>query len=571
MTALQFAQAEPLERGLLASILVSRNPRQILDGCARLAAEHFHNYRHQVVWDAICKIAEAGHVPNSINLEERLQRSGHLEACGGVAFLGELIEPQVATYDKDSAIEWGREIVNAALARQAHEAIAEALDRAAAAPFGTPGVLGELIAELQRCEARIAESAESGPLLFGANLVSVIQSQAALPWVPFLVGVGAAHPEPVAELQPGESAFLMGPTGGGKSTLALGILCNHAEHNGPAILVSRELSAAAAAARAGALLADVPWSDVLGKSPSSGERFQEQAFARLRELPRFFMLAGEHTSLADIKRAISSVRGRFPGQPIMLAVDYLQIMEAERGGHDIRQNISSIVEALRRLVAKELVVGLMISQMSRSTSRLARAGELVGRDAADAGAESAAIERSAAVTLTIGEVSEPDAEGWRDVVLSRGKSRYGGGDTVFTLRQRGASGTTFVKGAASGQEVRQARASRREDAKQQQMRSAVMEAVRDAAKPLFKAEIRAALSKNRGGCNSAIAALVESGELVEVPSGEAARTRNPRFWDRERAAGLRAPNPSGSPPNAPPESYLEAAPRARPARRTDGA
>jgi hypothetical protein len=282
------------------------------------------------------------------------------------------------------------------------------------------------------------------------------------------------------------------------------------------------------------------------------------------------MLAGEHTSLADIKRAISSVRGRFPGQPIMLAVDYLQIMEAERGGHDIRQNISSIVEALRRMVAKELVVGLMISQMSRSTSRLARAGELVGRDAADAGAESAAIERSAAVTLTIGEVSEPDAEGWRDVVLSRGKSRYGGGDTVFTLRQRGASGTTFVKGVASGQEVRQARATRRGDAKQQQMRSAVMEAVREAAGPLFKKDICAALSKNRGGCNSAITALVESGELVEVPSGEGARTCNPRFWDRERAASLRVSNPHGSPPNTPPQGYLEAASRVRPARRTDG-
>lgn len=36
-------------------------------------------------------------MPSSVNLEERLQRSGDLEACGGVAFRGELIEPQVAT------------------------------------------------------------------------------------------------------------------------------------------------------------------------------------------------------------------------------------------------------------------------------------------------------------------------------------------------------------------------------------------------------------------------------------------------------------------------------------------
>ncbi|MBK7536592.1 MAG: hypothetical protein IPI49_14735 [Myxococcales bacterium] len=255
----------------------------------------------------------------------------------------------------------------------------------------------------------------------------------------------------MAELQAGESVYLMGPTGGGKSTLALGILCNHAEYSGPAIVVSRELSSAAAAARAGSILADVSWSDVLGKSGASGGRSREQAFARLSELSRFSMLAGEHTSLADIKRAISSVRGRFPGQPIMLAVDYLQIMEAERGGHDIRQNISSIVEALRRLVAHERVVGLMISQMSRLTSRQARAGELVGKDAADAGAESSAIERSAAITLTIGELGEPDAEGWRDVVLNRGKSRYGGGDTVFTLRQRGSSGD-LRQGVESGQE-----------------------------------------------------------------------------------------------------------------------
>jgi hypothetical protein len=203
-------------------------------------------------------------------------------------------------------------------------------------------------------------------------------------------------------------------------------------------------------------------------------------------------------------------------------------------------------------------VGLMISQMSRLTSRQARAGELVGKDAADAGAESSAIERSAAITLTIGELGEPDAEGWRDVVLSRGKSRYGGGDTVFTLRQRGSSGATFVKASESGQAVREARASRRDDAKKEQAQSAVMAAVRDAAAPVSKAEIRAALGRNRCDCNAAIAVLVASGDLVEVPCSAGSRTRYPRFWDRDRAAGLLEPSRHGKPPNAPPPGYVDA-------------
>lgn len=78
---------------------------------------------------------------------------------------------------------------------------------------------------------------------------------------------------------------------------------------------------------------------------------------------------------------------------------------------------------------------------------------------------------------------------------------------------------------------------------------------------MFKGESRAALNKNCGGCNSAIAALVESGELVEVPSGEAARTRNPRFWDRERAAAWVLPVAARRTPRR--TSYVGAVPRTR--------
>lgn len=255
-------------------------------------------------------------------------------------------------------------------------------------------------------------------------------------------------------------------------------------------------------------------------------------------LPRLGLLDGEKTKLADVELAIRELQRRYPGQPIMMAVDYVQIMAAEQGPRDLRQQISSVVESLRQLVARHEVVGLMISQMSRSSSRQVRAGELVGKDAADTGAESAAIERSAAITLTIGQLGESDADGWRDVMLSRGKGRYGGGDTVFTLRQRGASGTTFVKSEESGHVVREARANRREVAKKQQVQQAVLDSLRSATCALSKAEIRSALGKNRGDCNAAIDALVARGELVEVPSGpEHPRARYPRYQVRDRTNG----------------------------------
>ena len=510
------------EASVLGGVLLAPH---LLDELRDLHVEHFHDLRHRAVYSAMLALHSAGRPVDATTLETHLTEQGQIDAVG-VAFLGELAlqvptPENVAEYAKTVRLAWRN--------RRALEQLDRARESVVSGFYPAAEVLEETAAELARFAER-APAERKRTYHTVAQVAEGMRSFAKLPWIPFALGG-----EVIDELPLGESLYLMGSSGSGKTTLALCFAAYHAQHHGPVLIVSRELREEAAGARLGAMLSGQRWADVL-RGPGT-----EDAIRALLELPRLLFLDDQRTTMAHVSAAIDEARADFPGQPIMLLVDYVQIMEASgRSGGEIRQRTTDAVEELRVMIKRQLVIGLVLSQMSRGNSRAARGGERLGADSADGGAETSAIERAAAITAEIGRQTPMAADGSRDVQLSIGKARYGGGDRVIELRQWGASGMTRVLRDEPAQDVREREEQQRETqsakTRVEKIESAIMESADRRTQPFSREELLADAGLTGGSRKHegrrVIASLIASGALRELPQRRAG-AKFSLLWTRD--------------------------------------
>jgi hypothetical protein len=299
--------------------------------------------------------------------------------------------------------------------------------------------------------------------------------------------------------------------------------------------MSRELPADELMARAIGMQCDASWADVLQG------RVGIDDMRRVADLPRMFIADRKDATLVRLAAMIQAAQAEYPDRLVLVAVDYLQIVESKE--RDPRAKVADVIAQIDDLLRGYGCVGILISQMSRASSRAARNGEAIGADSTDGGAESAAIERAATVTLAIGKSGPEREDGSYSVELSIGKHRMGGGDKVFPAEYVGRTGRWRITGEARpAAEVKAERDAANEDKKLRNAKLAIGGAARKADEP----QTRAGLGKLAGVGNAttrtaAINALLDDGEIVEVR--QRANSRGPKVWkvwDRERAtaAGL---------------------------------
>lgn len=354
------------------------------------------------------------------------------------------------------------------------------------------------------------------------DLADVIARLSALPWIPLRLGESV-----VANARAGMVVALMGPTGSCKSTMAIQIAGYHARHVGPVVYVSLELDADVVAARDVCQSLGVSWSGVLTLTECSSADVTRV----LAELHRMIVLDGDRATLAHAERAITTLRAEYPDQPVLVVIDYLQIMQSE--GREERVRIAQIAEAIRRMAQRLGVVVLAVSQTSRAAAKGLRDGEVVGVDTTTTGAESAQIERMASVTLAIGSLVERE-DGTLSADISTGKARMGGGDRVQPAIIDGRTGRVSLSGpAVSGAERRAERTSERGDARVRGARQAIAAELVAAKAPMTRGELREALGLRRDDVVAAVRDLLRDGEAVEV-RGRRAGGHWP-IWTRDRA------------------------------------
>jgi energy-coupling factor transporter ATP-binding protein EcfA2 len=335
------------------------------------------------------------------------------------------------------------------------------------------------------------------------EFVDEILARANEPWVSLELG------REIARIRPGGIVVVMGPSGAGKSSLVAGLMISHARHYGPAVYLSCELPGDEITARMVGMQCDASWEDVLRG------RVERQFMETALDLPRMYIVERNDATLDTLSDTLTAARAEFPGEPVLAAVDYTQIVP--NPSSEMRGRIEQVMRGIDSLVRSHRAVGIAVNQMSRANARAARAGEALGRETEDLAAESATVERFATVTLTIGGMKRLNEAGDESVQLSVGKGRMGGGDQVIPMVYEGRTGRYRVDGdPRPAAEVRAEIAVKRDEMKMENVILAILGAAGKAGEPLSRRDLVSAARVKAELGRIAVMRLLEHGELVEV-------------------------------------------------------
>lgn len=230
----------------------------------------------------------------------------------------------------------------------------------------------------------------------------------------------------------GSICTLIGPTGRGKTSLALQIAAHHAGTMGPCVIVSAELAGVVLAARRASQMSQAAWLDVLSGA------LPRHDLERALNCPDLYVIDDVDEQWVDhVADYMAYFRKTRSGRVPMVLADYVQILPAP--GDDDQARTKWTMQALNEDIAKPFDAGVLaISKTARTNSKALRAGEAIGADTTEAGAESNAIEYYSAVQLALGQLVESDEGDTMECNVS--KARFGRGDAVVPLQYDGAHG-----------------------------------------------------------------------------------------------------------------------------------
>lgn len=283
--------------------------------------------------------------------------------------------------------------------------------------------------------ARDDEPAISHPVITPAEITTEPPSRKARRARDVVADIWARKDEPLVEislagsslltLRAGGILLLIGGTGRGKSTLAIQMLVEHAKQHGCLSLAwTLELPDEEWVARGVGSRCASSWLDVL-----TGKVGPDRMVECLPE--GLYIIDRSIPSIRDLEAEVAALRAESPHARILMAVDYVQLVQLGDPSKDVRIRIGDVMRELDAIARTHRAVIIALSQGSRASSRSLSSGERVGAETTDAGAESADLERWASATVAIGVLGEPQEGGQQHAELSIGKLRTGRGDLVF--------------------------------------------------------------------------------------------------------------------------------------------
>lgn len=291
--------------------------------------------------------------------------------------------------------------------------------------------------EEQRARRRgeLAEGSQVIDLRRLSDYSDEVVQQSKLPTIDFgLESLNRLAPLPIRSM-----ATLLGPTGAGKTALAMTLAAHRtrysgtpAANQGPALYMLFELTPPQLTARRAAQLSPYTWGQVLGGALSAVE---------IRDV-----IGGENLfvvkpprdvdAIGYAKAALDKLRELSPGVPL-LVVDYLQRIRGK--GHDTRERLSNVVDELVDLTESRDMYTLLLSKGSRGGSRTMRDGKTRGEALVDAAAETSSIEAGSSIMLAI-TYENRDGGDTTDASLQIAKGRFGATGAQIGMRFHGASG-----------------------------------------------------------------------------------------------------------------------------------
>lgn len=385
--------SEEAERAVLGAVLL--DPELLVTVSRRLATEDFYLERHQTLYAAMVQLRGDGVAVDLRTLQATLERWGHFDQVGGIAYL--------ATLDLDlpdlGRIDAYVEIVKERSVRRQLIQQAMRLTRAALEGDPLPELVEGQVVALEGARRALGGSGVGGYQPFRVAIEAAaeqLEEGEAPERAKSVVTTGIARLDARVALEIGTLVFVAGRPGMGKTAL----LWQIAEHNGLAgrgvAIQSLEMSPQALALRAICHHGEVAKTDLTHAAAGRGTLTPDQwrrvvkAVWQLADLPVY----ADYTRILtgpDIGARLRRVKDEHP-EVVLVELDYINLVSLEQlPGVDARapkhERMGAFVRYLRNL-AGELEVLMLVG------AQLVREGEKAGRrpipaDLRDAGEQDA--------------------------------------------------------------------------------------------------------------------------------------------------------------------------------------
>lgn len=337
-----------------------------------LATEHFSLEKHRVIWAAIRKLYESDDPVNFHTLLAELARiPGVIDSAGGLGYLAELSD---STPDVHSAV-WAKPILETYARRRLIVKCNEAMIRLGSSIESQALISQDLEDEARTC-AMIGEPASGF-----ASLADCIREAGGMD--KFLMrGSGDAVPYPWASMnrmtrggmRPGQVIVIAGPSGQGKTTLALNLAFHAAiSQCGTPLVFSLEMDKY----------------EINAKLLSLASRVDSYHFDHLEDYERPSVAEGrrilteneilvEDEDCVSISAIRSTVKKFMATQKVsMVLIDYIQLVEGKQSLREIReQEIARIMRGIKRMAMQLKVPVIALSQILEDAGAGTREPEL---------------------------------------------------------------------------------------------------------------------------------------------------------------------------------------------------
>jgi len=349
------------EEAVLGSVL--KRGLSIADVLPFLKPHHFYEARHRHIFAAMAALFERAAAIDYHTIAEELTHQGTYESGGGLLYLSEL---NLATPSAAHIEHYARIVLEHAVRRRYIEAAQQ---------------VAELAWNRRRDLDTVKQRAEA--LVLGASS-DTLSRRAVLPpseWTEHLMDyLGQARTSGLAGVSTGlrdldrmtlglsPGLYLVAAaTGTGKTAIAGQIALHVAEHHGPVVFVSMELTDVDLAVRLVSVITNIPKEQLVTGNLTTEQGNTVMAAIERLSRSRLHIVFGSGYTSGDIRAYALQVQAAEGTKPALVVVDYVQLLRDVEGDGRMRErNVSAAARGLKDVSGELGVPVLALVQLNRN-------------------------------------------------------------------------------------------------------------------------------------------------------------------------------------------------------------
>jgi replicative DNA helicase len=353
-------QSLEMEQAVCGAMLI--DPEAVWTCASILRQTDFYRVEHGTVFAAVIAVASRGQAVDVLTVQEELRSAGNLETCGGAPYLVHLTDcvPSAA-----NAEYYAKVVAEKATLRR----ISDAGSQLRTMVYADYDEIGDVCDKAFRTVMDAVSHRDSRNPSDARTLVEEILAEVdklrETGEIPGLSTGFADLDTATAGFCGGELVIVAGAPSMGKSAFALQIARHVARKHGPVLIVSLEMSGREIMHRQLSIESGI---DLLRLRRGMVSKEERETLDRVGKT-----LCSEpvliHDRGVDSLGAIRQAVRRMRPEPVMVLVDYLQIMRVERVTDNRAQDLGAICRGLKRLGMDYEMPVVLLSQLSREIAR----------------------------------------------------------------------------------------------------------------------------------------------------------------------------------------------------------